>query len=133
LIANILKLLIIASLLAVSACSVNPVSKRLVLEGVGTPGACLASDAMCIQEKAETACLAMRELKDPIDACLSWLQQLQIEAEQGAQQELNEPEIQLALAYTNYRLGELPSWPSLKNQSARLLGFEKYRQESLRL
>lgn len=92
-----------------------------VLAGVGTPESCLAGDGRCIQIKAEASCLAVEDNR--IRACLSWLAALHTARPVST-------ELRLAMAYTNYRLGELYSTlaePAQKEAQRAALYMERAR------
>jgi len=90
-----------------------------VLEGISTPESCLASDAMCLQNKFEIAC-ANRSLS-VIATCQAWLQELE---------RIPEPahtEVKLAKGYTYYRFFEFSRSGRLQEQSAGVEELVKYR------
>ena len=101
-------------------------STSYVLQGVGTPEACLTSDAQCLENKFYIEC-------DPnasgvIASCLGWLAELET---------LPEPrhtQIELIRASTYYRLSELrnrtenPNFDDLVDQGGVLLSAEQYLQ-----
>ncbi len=100
------------------------VDNAYVLEGIGTPEACLVSDTQCLESKFYVEC-------DPnsvtaIETCLQWIAELE---------GLPKPEyaqIKLLMASTYYRLSELrrwtslPAFPHLNGQGEKLLSAEQY-------
>lgn len=95
-----------------------------VLEGIGTPEACLVSDTQCLESKFYVEC-------DPdsatvVDICLKWLAELEGLPKHGHAQ------IKLLTASTYYRLSELKRWtslpafPHLNAQGEKLLSSEHY-------